>query len=125
MFDYLDSIARIQQVERRLNDIYADPEIQNPQTASALVRDQLADLQAERELLGPLTESILQAQISEVVADLNLTVGGTTTTPSAVSQHTITDRLDHLAPGRDHSETQHFLRAEHQRLMSVLFWKIK
>lgn len=76
VYEYLDLIANIQQTQRRLNDIYADPEIQNPQIASALVREQLADLEAERERLGPLAESILQAQISEVVADLSLTVGG-------------------------------------------------
>ena len=76
VFDYLDLVARIHQVERNLNDIYADPEIKNPEIASSLVRDQLADLQAERERIGPLAESILQAQISETVADLNLTLGG-------------------------------------------------
>ena len=76
VFDYLELIARIHQVERDLNDIYADPEIKNPESASSLVREQLADLQAERERIGPLAESILQAQISETVSDFNLTVGG-------------------------------------------------
>jgi hypothetical protein len=76
VFDYLDLIASIKQVERHLNEIYSDPEIQNPEVASAPVRNQLAELQDERERLGPLAESILQAQISETVADLNLTVGG-------------------------------------------------
>jgi hypothetical protein len=76
VLDYMDLVARIQQVDRRLNDIYADPEIKNPEIASQLARDQLSDLQAERDRLGPLAESILQSQISELVADLNLTVGG-------------------------------------------------
>lgn len=76
VFDYLDLVTRIHQVEKELNDIYADPEIKNPEIASSLVRDQLADLEAERERIGPLAESVLQAQISETVADLKLTVGG-------------------------------------------------
>lgn len=76
VLDYLDLVSRIRQQNRRLNDIYADPEINNPQTASRLVRDQLEELRAERDRLAPLAESILQAQISETVADLGLTLGG-------------------------------------------------
>lgn len=76
VLDYLDLVNQIHQAEGHLNDIYADPEINNPESASALVRKQLADLQSQRERLGPLAESILQAQISETVADLSLTLGG-------------------------------------------------
>lgn len=76
VLDYIELIDRINQLERHLNDIYADPEVVNPESASNQVRQQLADLEAERDRLGPIAESILQAQISEVVADLGLTVGG-------------------------------------------------
>jgi hypothetical protein len=76
VLDYLELIARTQQLERRLNEIYADPDTVNPEVASVLVRTQLADLEAERDRLGPLAESILQGQISETVADLGLTLGG-------------------------------------------------
>jgi hypothetical protein len=76
VLDYIDLIARIDQLERHLNDIYSDPEVINSETASILVRQQLAELEAERDRLGPIAESILQGQISEVVADLGLTVGG-------------------------------------------------
>ncbi len=76
VLDYIDLIARINELERHLNDIYSDPEVVNPEKASSLVRQQLAELEAERNRLGPIAESILQAQISEVVADLGLTLGG-------------------------------------------------
>jgi hypothetical protein len=76
VLDYIDLIARLDQLERHLNDIYADPEVIDPEIASALVRQQLDELEAERDRLGPVAESILQAQISEVVAELGLTVGG-------------------------------------------------
>jgi len=76
VLDYLDLINEIDQAERRLNEIYADPEILNPEFASRLLRQQLTNLYTQRELLGPVVESILQGQISEVVADLGLTVGG-------------------------------------------------
>lgn len=76
VLDYLDLVTRIHQTEGKLNDIYADPQVKNPESASALVRQQLADLQAERERLAPVAEAIIQDQISEVVAELDLTLGG-------------------------------------------------
>lgn len=76
VLDYLDLVARIDQVEGHLNDIYADPEVENPEMVSRLVREQLSELGAQRERLGPTAESILQAQISETVAGLGLTIGG-------------------------------------------------
>jgi hypothetical protein len=76
VLDYLDLVNRISQAEGHLNAIYADPEVVNPEQASALVRDKLAELKAERHRLGPVVETILQSQISETVADLGLTYGG-------------------------------------------------
>jgi hypothetical protein len=76
VLDYLDLVNRINQAEGHLNAIYADPEVVNPENASALVREQLGDLKAERDRLGPVVETILQSQISETVADLGLTYGG-------------------------------------------------
>jgi hypothetical protein len=76
VLDYLDLIGRIQQAEAHLFDIYADPQVLNPQNASALVRQQLATLVRRRAQLAPLVESILQGQISETAADLGLALGG-------------------------------------------------
>jgi hypothetical protein len=76
VLEYLALINQIDQANRQLNEIYADPQINNPEIASQLVRQQLAELQADRDRLGPVVESILQEQISEVVADLGLTLGG-------------------------------------------------
>ena len=76
VLDYLDLIRQIDEANHRLNEIYADPEIVNPQIASRLLRKQLEELEAQRGLLGPVAEAILQDQISEIVADLGLTVGG-------------------------------------------------
>lgn len=76
VLEYLELIDRIDQADRRLNEIYADPEITNPESASRLLRQQLSDLEAQRELLGPVAESILQGQVSQIVAELGLTVGG-------------------------------------------------
>jgi hypothetical protein len=76
VLDYLELVSQIDQLNRRLNEIYADPGISNPETASQLVRQQLMVLENQREHLGPVAESILQTQISEIVAELGLTLGG-------------------------------------------------
>jgi hypothetical protein len=76
VLEYLELIDRIDQADRRLNEIFADPEITNPESASRLLRQQLSDLEARRDLLGPVAESILQGQVSQIVAELGLTVGG-------------------------------------------------
>lgn len=76
VFDYLELISQVDQANRHLNEIFSDPNISNPQITSLLVRQQLADLEAERNRLRPVAEAILQEQISETVAELGLTLGG-------------------------------------------------
>lgn len=74
--DYLDLMAQIQRSEAQLNDIYADPKVSDPQSASALLRDQLQELYKRRDLLQPVAEAVVQKQVSEVAASLGLTLGG-------------------------------------------------
>lgn len=76
ILDYLALVERIKQAEAHLNDIYANPDVRNPQSASSLVRAQLTELRRQRALLGPLAESIIQAQISTIIAELGLSTGG-------------------------------------------------
>ncbi len=76
VLDYLDLIRNIHDAERRQRDIYADPDILDKQSASALVNEELAGYNAERDWLEPLAESILQDQISIIVAEMGLTLGG-------------------------------------------------
>lgn len=76
VMDYLSLVERISQAEAHLNDIYANPDVRNPQSASTLVRAQLAELRRRRNQLAPLAESIVQEQISTVIADLGLSLGG-------------------------------------------------
>jgi hypothetical protein len=76
VLDYVQLVAEIQDAEARINEIYSDPAVPNPQVASALERRQLAILQARKAELAPLVEAILQAQMSSTLADLGLTVGG-------------------------------------------------
>jgi len=81
VLDALDLINQINQVDAKITDIYADPNITDPQTASADLRRQLSELHGRRALLEPLAESILQDQVSEIAAGMGLTLGGQTLPP--------------------------------------------
>jgi hypothetical protein len=76
VLDYLALVERIQGAEGHLENIYADPEVKNPDQASKLVRGQLDEMYAEREQLAPLAEAVLQSQVAETVSELGLTYGG-------------------------------------------------
>ena len=72
----LDLIRQINQVEAQLNEIYADPNIGDPDTASVELRSQLIALRDQRTRLEPLAEAILQDQVNQVAAHAYLTWGG-------------------------------------------------
>lgn len=76
VLDYLELVIEIQRSESMLNGIYADPSISDPQAASAELRARLDEFYAHRQSLAPVAESVLQAQVSQVVSDLGLGLGG-------------------------------------------------
>jgi hypothetical protein len=74
--EYLGLVAAIQETEAQINQIYADPQVQNARAESTDLRVKLENLQAQRKQTEPLAEAILQNQVSVVVGDLGLTLGG-------------------------------------------------
>ena len=74
--EYLKLIQQIQQSEASLNDIYADPNITDPNSASASLRQELDRLYARRARLAPLAESVLQEQVSTIVEEMGLSLAG-------------------------------------------------
>ena len=81
VLDYLNLIARIHQAEGKLYATYADPNIADPQAASADLRRELSDLYTQRDRTGPVAESILQSQIAYIVGQMGLTLGGQSLPP--------------------------------------------
>jgi hypothetical protein len=76
VLEALSLTSQINSLEGKLNDIYADPNITDPEAESVEVNQQLADLKETRDQLQPLAESILQEQVSEIAAQAGLTIGG-------------------------------------------------
>ncbi len=76
MLDYLALVADIQHWEAYLNEYYAHADITDPETASQLVREELAQMYTQRDHLAPLAENVLQSQIAAIAAEMGLGLGG-------------------------------------------------
>jgi hypothetical protein len=76
VLDYLDLVARSQAIEGQVSEMFSNPDIADSQAASQDLRWQLHDLNARRDRLAPVAEAVLQSQISQVVDDLGLSLGG-------------------------------------------------
>lgn len=76
VFEYLRTTINLIQTEIRIEQIYADPNISDKGTASALLRTQLDGFTERQEELAPFAESILQSQIGEILAQQSLTAIG-------------------------------------------------
>jgi hypothetical protein len=81
---YLESVAEAQQLEAQIERIYVDPAVPDPDTATA-------DLRAERDALRdqlasdqPLVESIIEGQVSAVLADEGFALLGQVMPPVAM-----------------------------------------
>ncbi len=76
VFEYLRTTEQLMQTEQRIEQIYADPNIPDKEAASALLRAQHSQLLHRQKELAPFAEAILQQQVSETLARLELTAGG-------------------------------------------------
>lgn len=76
VFDYFRVTQQLIQTESSIEQIFADPNVADKESASAFLRGQRDELIARQNSLAPFAESTLQAQISKALADLGLTTGG-------------------------------------------------
>ncbi len=81
VLDYIDLVREIQTTESQLGDIYADPLINDQESAASPLSQKLDQLYEERILLGPLAESIIQDMMTLILDDLGFTFGGQTFPP--------------------------------------------
>lgn len=101
VMQHLYLTERILLAEDQLNRIYADPAIADKEAASERLRAQLEGMTKRQEQLTPLAEATLQAQVSTILAEQNLTSGGQTVPPvlfhtSAVPMGLIISPRDHI-----------------------------
>lgn len=76
VFEYLRVTQELIQTEVSIEQIFADPNVTDKDSASAFLRKQRDDLIVRQTSLAAFAESILQSQISSALAELGLTTGG-------------------------------------------------
>jgi hypothetical protein len=99
IFEYLRVTQHLQQAESSIEQIFANPDITDKETASAHVRAQRDQLIARQNLIAPLAEATLQGQVVEALADLGLATAGQTIPP--VLYHTSPTPLALIVAPRD------------------------
>ena len=76
VYEYLDLVKWIDQTNREIETIYVDPRIAKPAITAAGPEARLETLKGMEDNLQPLAESILQYQVSTIIAKVGLGVGG-------------------------------------------------
>jgi hypothetical protein len=74
--EYLQLVRSIENTQNRLNRIYADPAVKDKTRASINLREQLAEYTARQSALAPFAESVLQQQVTQIIKEKGLTLGG-------------------------------------------------
>lgn len=99
VFEYLRTTQRLMDVEFAIERVFSDPNIADKESKSALLRAQRDELLARQAALAPLAEAAFQSQITEALAEANLTAGGQPIPP--VLYHTTPTPLALIVSRRD------------------------
>lgn len=82
--DYLVLVGEIRELDSQVEAIYVDPAVDNPEVASADLREQRDALRAEQQEKQALAEAIIQAQVSELLVDNGFGVTGQVLPPVTI-----------------------------------------
>lgn len=108
VIEYLRATQSLMQAEQQIEQIIANPDITDKEASAAHVRAQRDELIARQSALAPLAEATLQSQITEALAELNLTASGqpippvlyrTSSTPMAliVSERSVIQQIANIS----------------------------
>jgi len=82
VLESLDQVQSVDALSAEILTVYTDPEISDPDAASAPLRADLQGAQSRLDSLMPVAESILQAQLSDVLNEIGLGYLGQVLPPS-------------------------------------------
>ncbi|MCA9937319.1 MAG: hypothetical protein KC418_01655 [Anaerolineales bacterium] len=69
VLDYLDLISQSRRLNSQIEAIYGDPNMADPQAASASLQQELAQIRAQMTQRQSLVESILQQQVAHILVE--------------------------------------------------------
>jgi hypothetical protein len=70
VLDYLQQLGQVRRLEAEISTIYADPAIEDPDSATRELQVQVDGLRSELTRIQPVAEPILQEQVAFVLAGL-------------------------------------------------------
>jgi hypothetical protein len=76
VLSYLELVRQIKGLEFDERQIYADPNVGDPQAEAAATHRKLEAFYDERARIAPIAETILESQINTIANDLGLNLGG-------------------------------------------------
>ena len=82
VLDYLDQVKLVSRFQTDLMLIYANPDVENPNTASKITQLELEIAQEKLAALAPIAESVLQSQLMTVINEAGLGALGQVIPPS-------------------------------------------
>ncbi len=74
--EYFRVMEEVLSAEWTLEQIYTDPQIKNPELASAELRQRLDSFYEQENRLAPFAESVLEEEVSAALTEAGLTSGG-------------------------------------------------
>lgn len=75
IFEYLRVLDQWYQVDASITEIYANPDIQNPQSAADDLEKEAAGLKFRLDRQQPIAEAVIQHQVSVVAGEMGLGLG--------------------------------------------------
>lgn len=81
VYEYLRVTDQLMKSESSIEQVYANPDIQDKEATSETLRAQRDRLIAQQRQLAPFAEATLQSQVGEALAELGLTTSGQTIPP--------------------------------------------
>lgn len=76
VYRYFDLVGQIEDVEARIERIYADPNVIDPAQTASILSKALQGMKNRRDQLQPVVESILQQQVAAILVENQLSLGG-------------------------------------------------
>lgn len=76
VLSYIELVRRLDQLQGQISLVFTDPNISRPEIEAKDLLIQQAQLNALRKKLGPIAESVIQQQVSAIIAELGLSVAG-------------------------------------------------
>ena len=93
VLDYLDLVRHLQQKEGELQRAYGDPTLTDREAHIARLQEELGRLRERHRRLAPVMEQIVQAQVTAMLAELDLGYGGAIFPPVLYRESTLPNAL--------------------------------